>query len=98
MTPCKRSKAGQNICAPETRPSEVRSDALFSAAMRVVDASRCIRHWHDAHNDGMVVSAEHVYKLWEALEAFDKVKAENAGPHAFRKAGARMPHADTRDS
>jgi len=32
MTPCKRSKAGQNICTPETRPSEVRSDALLAAA------------------------------------------------------------------
>lgn len=31
MTPCKRSKKGQNICQPETRPSEVRSDALLAA-------------------------------------------------------------------
>ncbi|WP_286694038.1 hypothetical protein [Spongiibacter sp. UBA1325] len=25
-------------------------------------------HWHDAANDGMVVSAEHVRKLWTVLE------------------------------
>ncbi|MBA1445851.1 MAG: hypothetical protein M3H12_18680 [Chromatiales bacterium] len=39
---------------------------LYDAA-KVVDASRCIRHWHDSGDDGMVVSTEHVQLLWDAL-------------------------------
>lgn len=42
----------------------------------VVDAARCIQHWHDTNynpatgeTEGMVVSAEHVKKLWSALAA-----------------------------
>jgi len=38
----------------------------------LVRAAECIRHWHDSGKDGMVVSAEHVHKLWEALAALDK--------------------------
>jgi malate synthase len=33
----------------------------------VIEAARCICHWHDRENGGMVVSAEHVRKLWAAL-------------------------------
>jgi hypothetical protein len=33
----------------------------------VIDAAKCIRHWHDREPDGMIVSAEHVRKLWAAL-------------------------------
>ena len=33
----------------------------------VVDAAKCIRHWHDSGKEGMVVSNEHVFKLWKAL-------------------------------
>lgn len=33
----------------------------------VIEAAKCIRHWHDREPDGMVVSAEHVLKLWAAL-------------------------------
>lgn len=39
----------------------------------VVEAARCIRHWHDSGNDGMVVSGEHVRALWQALHDLDKV-------------------------
>src|SRR6267142_619258 len=39
--------------------------------LKVIEASRCIKHWHDhifANGDeGMVVSGEHVRKLWQAL-------------------------------
>ena len=35
---------------------------------KVMDAASCIRHWHDSGKDGMVVSAEHVRKLWSALD------------------------------
>ena len=41
---------------------------LYDAA-RVIVAARCIRHWHDSGIDGMVVSAEHVRRLWEVLPA-----------------------------
>lgn len=39
----------------------------------VVEAARCIRHWHDSDNDGMVVSGEHVRALWQALHDLDEV-------------------------
>lgn len=40
---------------------------MLHDAAKVVTAARCIRHWHDSGSDGMVVSAEHVRALWEAL-------------------------------
>lgn len=43
--------------------------ALMKAMEAVVDAAKCIRHWHDAGTDGMIVSRWHVWKLWEALAA-----------------------------
>jgi hypothetical protein len=46
-------------------------------AMRaVIDAARCIRHWHDASNAGMVVSGEHVRALWQALADYDEILSE----------------------
>ena len=46
------------------------------AISRVIDASRCIRHWHDTLNgEGMVVSAEHVRLLWQALSEYDSLLA-----------------------
>lgn len=39
------------------------ADAILGLAR----AAECIRHWHDSGKDGMVVSAEHVRNLWEAL-------------------------------
>ena len=33
----------------------------------VVEAAKCIRHWHDRDGGGMVVSSEHARKLWAAL-------------------------------
>ena len=43
--------------------------ALLKAMEAVVGAAKCIRHWHDAGTDGMIVSRWHVFKLWEALVA-----------------------------
>lgn len=34
------------------------------------EAARCIRHWHDTEPDGMVVSREKVFLLWDALKEF----------------------------
>lgn len=39
---------------------------------KVVEAARCIRHWHDTGADGMVVSASHVFALWAALDKLDE--------------------------
>jgi hypothetical protein len=46
--------------------------------LAVLEAARCIRHWHDTmwnaetqQTEGMVVSAEHVRLLWAAIEAYD---------------------------
>lgn len=44
--------------------------------MAVVEAAKCIRHWHDREPDGMVVSAEHVRLLWVALAALDQERKE----------------------
>ncbi len=40
-------------------------------AEAVIAAARCIKHWHDTHNEGMIVSAKHVFALWEALKLYD---------------------------
>lgn len=47
--------------------------AQVQRAVKVIDAARCIQHWHDAmpDNSGMVVSAEHVRALWQALADYD---------------------------
>lgn len=46
-------------------------------AREALEAARCIHHWHDwgKDNEGMVVSAEHVRKLWDALAKYDKLAA-----------------------
>jgi hypothetical protein len=46
------------------------------AMKQVVDAARCIRHWHDREPDGMVVSADKVRSLWTALHNLDSVKSD----------------------
>jgi hypothetical protein len=50
---------------------------VIEAGNPVIEAARCIRHWHDTgrDNEGMVVSSEHVRKLWDALEAYDQAIA-----------------------
>lgn len=40
----------------------------------VVEAAKCVRHWHDSGKDGMVVSKKHVFKLWEALNNLEANK------------------------
>jgi hypothetical protein len=41
----------------------------YEKIQAVIDAAKCIRHWHDAMKDssGMVVSADAVRDLWSAL-------------------------------
>ena len=38
---------------------------------KVIDAARCIQHWHDRDPDGMVVSKEYVLSLLNALRDID---------------------------
>ena len=49
----------------------------LAEAKKVIEAARCIRHWHDAMRDesGMVVSSAHVRALWLALENYDAINA-----------------------
>jgi hypothetical protein len=51
----------------EAERNELRAE--IELLRRVRDAADCIKHWHDSGEDGMVVSAEHVRKLWAALDA-----------------------------
>lgn len=44
---------------------------LYAAQEMVISAARCIKHWHDTYNGGMVVSGEHVRALWRALNDYD---------------------------
>ena len=53
-------------------------DKALAEAERVIDAARCIRHWHDS-GDGMVVSADKVRALWDALAKYDAAAARLAG-------------------
>ena len=58
--------------------------AARAATSRVIEAARCIRHWHDALNgDGMIVSASHVRALWDALGEYDEAAAPVLPPHAY---------------
>ncbi|WP_155987127.1 hypothetical protein [Thioalkalivibrio sp. ALE16] len=51
---------------------QMAADAYRVESMQpVVEAARSIQHWHDSGEDGMVVSAEHVQALWQALADLD---------------------------
>ena len=40
---------------------------------KILDAARCIRHWHDSlGGEGMVVSFKHVRKLLDAIQRYDE--------------------------
>lgn len=65
-----RKLARDVLAAPES------ATVLETARLRqaVVDAARCIKHWHDTGEDGMVVSKSHVFALWDALAALDRAE------------------------
>lgn len=58
------------------------NERMREALQRLIDAASCIRHWHDAMQDGsgMVVSAEHVRKLWEETDAARAAIKERVKP------------------
>lgn len=63
-------------CEPCTAPSrdavidrqaeEIRG--LREDFLELLKAAERIKHWHDTHNNGMIVSAESVRDLWAATE------------------------------
>ncbi|KAA2211666.1 hypothetical protein [Teichococcus oryzae] len=58
-------------------PTPEAEEARWKAALEVIEAARCIRHWHDTmQGQGMIVSAEHVRLLWAALERYDALLKE----------------------
>lgn len=40
----------------------------------VIEAAKCIRHWHDSGKDGMIVSRDKVFKLWDELKNLDEIE------------------------
>lgn len=48
------------------------NEELLPHLIAVAEAAQCIRHWHDQEPDGVVVSREHVFLLWAALEPLTK--------------------------
>jgi len=67
------SSQNVDVLAPAARPLPMHRQCaiLPIGELRkmeaVVEAAKCIRHWHDRDGGGMVVSSEHVRKLWAAL-------------------------------
>ena len=55
----------------DLQKAEAKIGILYQTLEDLLNAADCIRHWHDAmpDNSGMVVSAEHVRKLWEVKAA-----------------------------
>ena len=45
---------------------------IESAFIEIFDKAACIHHWHNTgkNDEGMVVSSEKVYELWEVLEKY----------------------------
>ena len=68
----------------ELRSQKAALESQLAEARNVIEAARCIRHWHDTgrNGEGMIVSAEKVRELWNALEKFDAAGALGAKPEA----------------
>lgn len=52
---------------PEHQKCVVLTEDKLQKMKAVIEAAKRIQHWHDREPDGMIVSAEHVRKLWAAL-------------------------------
>ena len=68
------------------------AEEAVTRQMALVEAARCIRHWHDTsynpatgETEGMIVSAQSVRNLWEARSALDAEVWPNAQVEARRK-------------
>lgn len=49
-----------------------RPAVIESAFIELFDKAACIRHWHNTgkNDEGMIVSSESVYELWEVLDKY----------------------------
>lgn len=66
-------------CTAPTKAEYIRElEAKLAAAEAVISASRCIKHWHDTNDGGIIVSGQHVVQLWDALEKFDAALKDSA--------------------
>jgi len=59
------------------KAEQIAANRKIDAMMPVIAAARCIRHWHDSVDGGMVVSGEHVRALWEALADYDELEGSD---------------------
>ena len=75
------------VLAAETEVECLRSQTSppLGEIKAVLEAARCIHHWHDScvnketgEAEGMVVSASHVRLLWEAIAKYDEAVASVA--------------------
>lgn len=48
---------------------------VLDKAKTVIQAAEHIHHWHDTGNGGMIVSAQSVFLLWDALESYNQPAA-----------------------
>lgn len=48
-------------------------DREIQALRRVLKTARFIRHWHCSGDSGMIVSRDHVFELWAAIEDHDAI-------------------------
>ena len=55
--------------------NQMQAEAEVDKMKAVVEAARCIRHWHCREPDGMVVSKEAVMRLWDSLSELDQTKS-----------------------
>lgn len=79
------------IAAEKQPASKSMSEITESpTALAVIEAARCIRHWHDSGNDGMVVSKSHAFALWDALRAYDEAQKQPAPQGAHNEMMGRL--------
>ncbi len=62
-------------------------ERLPSQVLAVIEAARCIRHWHNTgrNDEGTIVSSAKVFELWEALGNYDKWLIDQARANADRE-------------
>lgn len=65
------------------------AEEAVTRQMALLEASRCIRHWHDTsynpetgETEGMIVSAKSVRNLWESRSALDAEVWPNDTAHS----------------
>ena len=60
----------------DLKESHTNLELQLKEAQNVIERARCIQHWHDRKNGGMVVSGSHVRDLWEALMDYDEARGD----------------------